>query len=171
MKESRFLRQRGRVDGKTLPRGANGRALCRRCNEEVPAGRRTFCGDNCVHQWRLRTQGDYLRQQVFARDRGRCSGCGVDTADLEQKIRRLWRTGKQDVARRLMDRLGMAQLLDVWFTQGRNRSAWEAHHIKAVVEGGGQCGLSNLCTLCLHCHAKMTSRQRFSRASSSTGGP
>src|SRR5690606_22346474 len=67
---SRFLPERGRVDPHTLPRGPNGRALCRRCGTEVSGRRRTFCSDSCVHEWKLRTQGDYLREQVFQRDRG-----------------------------------------------------------------------------------------------------
>ena len=40
---------------RTLPRGAAGRCLCRWCAIEVPKGRRTFCSDDCVHEWRLRS--------------------------------------------------------------------------------------------------------------------
>ena len=32
------------------------------------------------------------------------------------------------------------------------RSLWDADHIRPVAEGGGQCDLDNLRTLCLLCH-------------------
>jgi hypothetical protein len=63
-----------------LPTGPNGLPLCRWCQLEILAKRRrTFCSDYCVHQWRLRTDPGYLRDQVFARDRGRCAVCRIDT--------------------------------------------------------------------------------------------
>jgi 5-methylcytosine-specific restriction endonuclease McrA len=33
---------------------------------------------------------------------------------------------------------------------------WEADHIVPVVEGGGECGIDNLRTVCLHCHKAAT---------------
>jgi 5-methylcytosine-specific restriction endonuclease McrA len=35
---------------------------------------------------------------------------------------------------------------------------WDADHIVPVVEGGGECGLSNFRTLCIPCHKKETKR-------------
>ena len=59
----------------TLPRGPNGRLLCRRCGVEVPRGRITFCSEGCIHEWKLRSQPRYLRRKVWERDRGRCALC------------------------------------------------------------------------------------------------
>src|SRR5260370_29777377 len=73
----------------TLPRGENGRPLCRWCNREVPRGRRTFCSQECVHEWRIRTDPSYLREQVLARDRGVCAICGIDTVALRKDMRKL----------------------------------------------------------------------------------
>jgi 5-methylcytosine-specific restriction endonuclease McrA len=46
-------------------------------------------------------------------------------------------------------------------------SLWQADHIKPVVEGGGQCALDNLRTLCLRCHkgvtAELASRRKGPR--------
>ena len=39
---------------------------------------------------------------------------------------------------------------------GLDRRLWEAHHIIAVSEGGGMCGLENYETICLWCHKKET---------------
>lgn len=36
------------------------------------------------------------------------------------------------------------------------RHLWEADHIRAIIEGGGECGLDNLRTACLPCHKQAT---------------
>ena len=45
------------------------------------------------------------------------------------------------------------------------RSLWDADHILPVAEGGGQCDLENLRTLCLLCHREVTAdlRRRLRR--------
>jgi 5-methylcytosine-specific restriction endonuclease McrA len=47
------------------------------------------------------------------------------------------------------------------------RSLWDADHILPVAEGGGQCDLDNLRTLCVPCHREATAqlRQRLARQS------
>src|SRR5882672_6643351 len=70
----------GRTTRSALSKGPNGLPLCRWCDLEILARRRrTFCSDYCVHQWRLRTDPGYLRDQVFARDHGICAVCYIDT--------------------------------------------------------------------------------------------
>jgi 5-methylcytosine-specific restriction endonuclease McrA len=120
------------------------RTPCRRCGADVPKGRRTFCSDACVHEWRLRTDPGYLREQVFARDRGVCALCGLDTESLRKHKRKL-----DYGARRLFEK--------EW---GGRKSLWDADHIVPVVEGGGECGLANMRTLCLKCHRQATAELR-----------
>jgi 5-methylcytosine-specific restriction endonuclease McrA len=138
----------GRVDTSELPRGVNGRACCRWCSLEVPPGRRSFCSDFCVHEWRLRTDPGYLRDQVFARDRGLCAGCGLNTVREWNRVRRL----RGEARLRALREWGM--------TARRRNSLWDADHIVPVAEGGGECDLANLRTLCLRCHAQATSALR-----------
>lgn len=45
-------------------------------------------------------------------------------------------------------------------------SCWEAHHVEAVIEGGGECGLENYRTLCFRCHKGVTGVQARRRAKS-----
>ena len=40
------------------------------------------------------------------------------------------------------------------------KSLWDADHILPVAEGGGQCDLDNLRTLCLLCHREVTADLR-----------
>jgi 5-methylcytosine-specific restriction protein A len=144
----------GRAERAELALGPGGRALCRWCSLEVPAGRRTFCSDWCVHEWRLRTDAGYLREQVFERDAGVCAACGLDTVAEWRRIKRL----------RPARRVGL--LRDWGLKSLRRSSLWDADHIAPVAEGGGECDLSNIRTLCLRCHRKATAelRQRLRRA-------
>ncbi len=144
----------GRVKRAEVPRGPNGRGLCRWCALEVPPRRFTFCSAYCVHEWKLRSQPAYLREQVFLRDKGMCGGCGVDTAFELRRLRR-----SRGVRRlELMAHWGMKTKL--------RKTLWDADHIVPVVEGGGECDLANLRTLCLRCHRTATAalRERIRRA-------
>ena len=144
----------GRVVAAELPAGESGRALCRWCQLEVPAGRRTFCSDWCVDEWRLRTDPSYLRERTFARDRGVCSACGVDAEAAYLHLKR-----SRGVAR--------ARLLAHWGLKSMSRrSLWDADHIVPVVEGGGECDLDNIRTLCLVCHRRATQDLRARRRKS-----
>lgn len=144
----------GWVNRKSVPRGPNGRGLCRWCSLEVPRGRYTFCSEFCVHEWKLRTQPAYLRERVFDRDRGICACCGVDTIIAARNLRFARGTNR-------------ASLLAHWGLRRRSRkSLWDADHIVAVIEGGGECDLDNIRTLCLRCHrvATVELRRRIKRA-------
>jgi len=125
------------------PRKA-GHGQCRWCGQAVPAGRYTFCGDACVEEWKLRTDPGYLRQKVFERDHGVCAVCGVDTETLRKNKRKL-------------DYAARRQFEKEW---GTRRSLWDADHVTPVVRGGGECGLSNMRTLCLQCHRAATAELR-----------
>jgi hypothetical protein len=104
----------GYVRAAELERGAGGRALCRWCGKEVGKGRRTFCADDCVHQWKLRTNAAYLREKVFERDRGVCAQCGADTVAVRKELRKL-------------DYAARRQFLKVWRLRERSRkSLWDA---------------------------------------------
>jgi hypothetical protein len=47
--------------------------------------------------------------------------------------------------------------LEHWGLKRMSRtSLWDADHIVPVVEGGGECDLSNIRTLCLRCHQQVT---------------
>jgi len=141
----------GWVDRKSVPRGENGRGLCRWCNLEVPRGRFTFCSAFCVHEWKLRSQPGYLREQVFLRDQGVCAQCAVDTISAARALKYSRGSRRQELLRH-------------WGLRTRSRkSLWDADHILPVSEGGGECDLDNIRTLCLHCHRVATGELRERR--------
>jgi len=140
----------GHISPSKLARGPNGLPLCRWCDLEILAKRRrTFCSDYCVHQWRLRTDPSYLREQVFSRDHGLCAVCGIDTVAAWNALKRTRGTARAAGLRLY----GMKSIAS-------RRSLWDADHIRPVAEGGGQCDLDNLRTLCLLCHKDATAHLR-----------
>lgn len=141
----------GRVDRAKLPKGENGCVLCRWCSLEVPPPKRTFCSEWCVHEWKLRTDPGYLREMVLKRDKAVCASCRTDTHEAGLRLKRARGERRQDMLRR-------------WgLTKMNRRTLWDADHIVPVVEGGGECNLSNLRTLCLNCHRTATQALRERR--------
>ena len=150
----------GWADRNRLAKGANGRNLCRWCSLEVPQGRLTFCSTWCVEEWRLRTDPGYIREKVLERDRGVCAQCGVDCLEAWKHLKRL---------------RGFARLktrIDWGLPPGavRRKSLWDADHIIPVVEGGGECDLENIRTLCLRCHRLVTAQLRAKRLKANSAG-
>lgn len=147
-------------------------------------------GDGCVHEWLLRSSAAYARDDVGARDQGVCALCGLDTLRLKRLIHALmhahsrlsWprgaiannRSGLVLVMRRAQRLLERHRYpVKAWecesntIAYGRvfGRSHWwEADHIVPVVEGGGECGLDGLRTLCVPCHRDVTAALNRRRA-------
>jgi 5-methylcytosine-specific restriction enzyme A len=165
----RKMKGTGWVDYQKHPRGPNGRGLCRMCGEEVPKGRRTFCDDICVHQYKLRNQPRYASGQLYKRDRGKCAICGIDT----YKVRREFLKERNECKKKtLKETQGCIKQVeqkykDAGWSPLYNSRWYDTHHLLSVVEGGGPQDypldmdyLSNLQTMCKVCHKKETKKLR-----------
>jgi 5-methylcytosine-specific restriction protein A len=178
----RKMKKTGWVDYKKHPRGPHGRGLCRMCGEEVPKGRRTFCNDICVHQYRLRNEPRYQARVLKERDAGVCEFCGINACVVEAQF-------KQEIveARKSVEDMMWADEPD-WKEIGRirkerekevrdryrkegwaplNTRFWEVHHKVPVSEGGGPQDYpkdmpyeDQLITVCSPCHKKETKKLR-----------
>lgn len=155
--------QAGRVDARQLPRGPNGRALCRNCGIEVPKGRRTFCGEACADDWAVRNSPSLIRRRVYQRDKGICAICGIDTAVLGKVLQAEWQRVK--LARSPRERQERAEFRKRYRWFFRRTTYWDADHIIPVVEGGGECTMANIRTLCVPCHQQVTKELARRRAS------
>lgn len=134
----------GWIHAADIQRNADGNPLCRWCRSAVSKGRRTFCSAACVHEWKLRTDPGYLREAVFERDKGVCARCLVDTAMVRRDMKKL-------------DYAARRKFLKDWgLKEGSRKSLWDADHRVPVAEGGGECDLANMRTLCLRCHRDET---------------
>lgn len=167
-----------------MERGPNGRYLCRWCRVEVKPPRITFCSDACVHEWKLRTDPGYARRKVEERDGGVCGRCSIDT-EVWRKQRDLalgqvdadylkltagypphghgkiatWRDERRRQIGLLYWQLER-QMTVAW----KSPHFWEMDHIIPVIEGGGECGLENLRTLCIPCHRAVTKELAMRRS-------
>lgn len=167
MSHHRVSPKAGFVDIAKLPRGPNGRALCRECGSEVSENRRSFCSDPCIDAWQIKTNPSYVRKLVFERDRGVCAACGLDTEAARLELLRLrkaienpyswsWRGAWPVSGRAFFLKCIEIGLKRPWL----GRSLWQADHIIPVSEGGGECGLDNYRTLCVPCHQRATAELR-----------
>jgi len=162
-----------------LPKGPNGRNLCRQCSVEVPKGRLTFCSDGCVDEWKIKTNPGHVRRLVFKRDHGICCLCGRDTVALDHELKQLrqqvvgtikrnrWSIFHYPRTQRHEDNPFAARCRQLFMPHNLwqlCQSLWEMDHKRAVVEGGGCCGLDNLRTLCWDCHRRETRYLRGRRA-------
>jgi len=129
-------------------RNADGEPICRWCRGAIRPPRRTFCSASCVHEWRVRSDVSYVREQVLARDRGECQLCGLNLRSAERR----WRLARPAPHDRTARRR---------WRQARPR--WEADHVVPVADGGGGCGLENYRLLCRDCHVSVTSAWRRQR--------
>lgn len=147
------------ADAPPSKRGAHGGRLCRWCACEVFSPQRTYCGPNCVHEWRLRSDTAYLRSQVFLRDKGFCASCQLDTLALRRRLFDL----------PLEERERVGEEMGFPAHQSRHLTLWEADHMVPVSQGGGVAvgaspgGLDSFQTLCVPCHIRKNASERAAR--------
>ena len=133
----------------------DGRWLCRWCGEPLSGRRTAWCSKACEREVAIRC-GHHVRRAVWLRDKGMCSKCGRDTNAIRRRLRQVRREegfGAWTVA---FERLGLT-------CHEALKTLWEAHHVKAVEEGGGVCGVDGYVTLCVWCHRVETKKQAVRR--------
>eukprot|EP00850_Spirogloea_muscicola_P004277 SM000018S03642 [mRNA] locus=s18:505658:512598:+ [translate_table: standard] len=125
-----------------------------------------FCSRVCYEEYLSRTSPRYLRQALFQVERGVCSLCHLDSHSLVVSLKGI----KCKILRReavLQQAPAFAScphLLEKLVESPEDGRAWHADHILPVSEGGGQCGVENLRTLCVVCHKAITQIQAKKRA-------
>mmetsp|Transcript_2693 Transcript_2693/g.6384 ORF Transcript_2693/g.6384 Transcript_2693/m.6384 type:complete len:232 (+) Transcript_2693:125-820(+) len=121
----------------------------------LPGISSTYCSRECTDQGRLKRggMGNQLRAQVFALEAGVCRLCGVDGHALFTRVLALEPAERLNALCNANWKLPKsAKALDRLLQNPREGDFWQADHIRAVAEGGGDCGLDNLRTLCVPCH-------------------
>lgn len=137
-----------------LKKGPNGRNLCRSCQVEVTPPRRTFCSDECVHLFRMKTDWSYLKKLVKARDKGICRNCGLDCKRLKKELRLL--RGEALVKK--------CAELDLPLSRSRG-NLFDIDHVIPIADGGEAFpGLEGLLLLCYFCHRDKTRKEAKERA-------
>jgi hypothetical protein len=147
-------RTKGGVNLWKIRRGPDGKPRCRGCGGPIGKGKRTWCADpNCLHEWKLRRDPGYVRECVFERDSGVCARCGLDCVAEYHRLKLLERTDPAAYAAEVKARK----------VPTHRTSLWDAEHTLAVKDGGGECGLDNITTMCVFCHKEKTAAERAAR--------
>ncbi|XP_076797199.1 DNA annealing helicase and endonuclease ZRANB3 isoform X3 [Arvicanthis niloticus] len=150
-----------------------GRPLCLRCQHptcqheqgsKASAWDSRFCSLKCQEEFWIRSNNSYLRAQVFATEHGVCQLCGVNAQELFLRMR----DAPKSQRKTLLDsawtaKLPLEQLNEMLRNPGEGHF-WQVDHIRPVYEGGGQCSLDNLQTLCTLCHKERTAQQAKERS-------
>ncbi|XP_038680084.1 DNA annealing helicase and endonuclease ZRANB3 isoform X2 [Tripterygium wilfordii] len=125
-----------------------------------------FCNLDCCEEYRLRTSNRYLRQELFQVEHGVCSKCQLDCHQLVKIIKPLSLVRRREYIKKVAPNLASRKsLLDKLVSDPSEGNAWHADHIVPVYQGGGECRLENMRTLCVTCHADVTAAQQAERKS------
>ena len=143
--------------------------LCAWCGGPMPVDSKhkgvksTYCSQECAETGRLKRGGMYassqVRAQLFAREGGKCTKCGIDAGALFARICTLHPAERLNALCNANWKLPKTPRALERLLQNPNEGMfWQADHIVAVSEGGGSCGLENLRTLCVPCHTDETEK-------------
>ncbi len=138
-----------------LPFSRAARGTCRWCGSNCPGRRTKWCSDECVYEYKIRSRPGIARAALRRRDKGICAICGINTYALRRHILDLHRNNPKS-ARKEIKKLERQGFVGCFRGSKVKKSLWEADHIIAVKDGGGQCGLENYQTLCVPCHRQKT---------------
>ena len=156
---ARFLTQKQKAASSAR---AKKEGLCRWCGEDVKRlskKRRTFCSDECVHEFNLRSSSSYIRIYIAKRDKYTCQICGLNCKGFIRQMKRhvgcLFGEKRKEKEEEFFKQHGME-----WVNTNNRSTFYDIDHIVPVVKGGHQCGEENLRTVCLSCHRKETAKLR-----------
>ncbi|XP_027649690.2 DNA annealing helicase and endonuclease ZRANB3 isoform X6 [Falco peregrinus] len=167
------------AEGSTLPKGylqaldSQGNPLCLRCQQptaqlelgcQSQAWDTRFCSHACQEDFLIRSSQSYLRTKVFEIEHGVCQFCNQNAQELYLSIRDAPKSERKKLLESSwMSHLPLGQLNDI-ITNPTEGQFWQVDHIKPVYNGGGQCSLENLQTLCTACHRERTAKQAKERS-------
>ncbi|KAL1531695.1 DNA helicase [Salvia divinorum] len=119
-----------------------------------------FCGLGCFEEYRSRTSNRFLRQGLFQIEHGICTNCQLDCHQLVKHLRVLSVEKREAYIKNVAPNIATHKKMLAKLVQDPSEgNAWHADHIIPVYKGGGECKLENLRTLCIACHADVTSAQ------------
>ncbi|OWF54351.1 DNA annealing helicase and endonuclease ZRANB3-like isoform X2 [Mizuhopecten yessoensis] len=131
-----------------------------------------FCSRSCMDSYWMKTNSKYGRDRVYEAEHGCCQICGFEAHAFFRQIR-----DNPDLKQRaeLINGSKFCVLTSRQREQMVKHPAagqfWHADHIRPVWEGGGECDIDNLRTLCVLCHQKVTAAQAKKRAHIRKLGP
>ncbi|KAL0384868.1 UNVERIFIED_CONTAM: hypothetical protein Sradi_2881100 [Sesamum radiatum] len=138
---------------------------CKGNNAKVPQFfEDLFCSLDCFEEYRSRTSNRFLREGLFQVERGICTNCQLDCHQLVNHLRPLSVEMRRAYIMKVAPIIAKRdKLLEKLVHDPAEGNAWHADHIIPVYKGGGECKLENMRTLCVACHADVTTAQNAER--------
>ncbi|XP_057443109.1 uncharacterized protein LOC130734619 isoform X2 [Lotus japonicus] len=125
-----------------------------------------FCNLACYEEYRMRTSNRFLRQELFQIEQGVCTNCLLDCHKLVVHIRPLSMKRRREYIEKVAPKIAKREkMLEKLVNDPTEGNAWHADHIIPVYQGGGECKLENMRTLCVACHYDVTAAQCAERRS------
>ncbi|GAV68280.1 SNF2_N domain-containing protein/Helicase_C domain-containing protein/HNH domain-containing protein [Cephalotus follicularis] len=119
-----------------------------------------FCNIGCYEEYRLRTSNRSIRQELFQLEHGICTICHLDCHSLVRRIKPLSLERRREYIGKIAPQVAIRKsLLGKLVKDPTEGNAWHADHIVPVYQGGGECRLENMRTLCVACHYDVTVAQ------------
>ncbi|KAK3611454.1 hypothetical protein CHS0354_032734 [Potamilus streckersoni] len=132
---------------------------------EKNAWKTRFCSYQCAQDYWIQTSASYCRDKVLEAEHGICQLCGFDAQSFYKHVRD---TSNLQKRAELISQSKFSTLTGKQKEQMVRKPVegqfWHVDHILPVFEGGGECDIDNLRTLCVICHQKITANQARKRA-------
>lgn len=143
-----------------------------RCHVEYSCYAEMFCNGPCLESFLMKRKTGMARHLLEGCEHGVCRTCNLDTATLQERLLRVPEASRRDffsnnatdLERNFFERLSQTRQKNVLLHPQRSSHFWEADHIKAVADNGGESSLMNFQTLCLACHSSKSVEERRRRA-------
>ncbi|KAL5009114.1 hypothetical protein ScPMuIL_014695 [Solemya velum] len=137
----------------------------RTITSEKNAWQTRFCSTACMDTYWMKTNSEYCRNKLQELEHGVCQLCNFDAQNFYRLVRDCVDLKKRAdiIAKSKFHKLKTSQK-EQMAKHPVAGQFWHADHIKPVWEGGGQCDIDNLRTLCVICHQKVTAGQARKRA-------
>ncbi|XP_048590078.1 DNA annealing helicase and endonuclease ZRANB3-like isoform X2 [Nematostella vectensis] len=140
----------------------DGTALCLYCEGRVDYGAKgtawdaRFCSYDCKQDYQIRVSGTSVRRNLFEAEHGVCQLCRLDAHALFQSVKAIPKKERRAFLETSQYKDLPPVNLNRMILEPKEGMFWEADHIQAVAEGGGECGMDNFRTLCIPCHRRVT---------------
>ncbi|CAM6013956.1 unnamed protein product [Sphagnum balticum] len=174
-KKISFHKKSGLKESRTVQLwSVSGAPLCKFCQQPCKGISATrpecfddlFCKSDCLADYLQRTSQRYLREELFELEQGVCVKCGLDCHNLVQHIQPLTLDDRTTYILQTAPQFDRHKcLLERLVRDPSEGNAWHADHIVPVADGGGECRLENMQTLCVVCHTNVTIEQNRQRRS------
>lgn len=150
--------QRGQYPKPPYPKAEDGSHLCRWCGVSLAGKQRSrwWCGKDCVHEFRIRADWNYIRAAIIKRDTV-CKICGGASYDQSRHHVHIYYDDDAFLTWEQYHQVDRDERREL------NRvcklvADWDVDHIVAVADGGTDAP-ENLRLLCGRCHATVTAGQ------------